>query len=75
MCIRDRYNYVNIALSPLVNIAQSFGGFVLIMFLMCFFYSFGLSSWILVPVYYTVGINAIAENAKLVAAGLSLIHI
>ena len=65
----DLYNYVNIALSPLVNIAQSFGGFVLIMFLMCFFYSFGLSSWILVPVYYTVGINAIAENAKLVAAG------
>lgn len=65
----DLYNYVNIALSPLVNIAQSFGGFVLIMFLMCFFYSFGLSSWILVPIYYTVGINAIAENAKLVAAG------
>lgn len=65
----DLYNYVSIAISPLINIAQSFGGFVLIMFLMCFFYSFGLSPWILTPVYYTVGMQAIAENAKLVAAG------
>ncbi len=65
----DLYNYVNIALSPLVNIAQSFAGFVLIMFLMCFFYSFGLSPWLLTPVYYTVGMQALAENAKAVAEG------
>lgn len=65
----DLYNYVSLALSPLINIAQSFAGFVLIMFLMCFFYSFGLSPWLLTPVYVTVGMQAIAENAKLVAAG------
>lgn len=65
----DLYAYINVAVSPLINIAQSFGGFVLIMFLMCFFYSFGLSPWILTPVYYTVGVQAIAENAKMVAEG------
>ena len=66
----DLYNLVNIALSPLVNIAQSFGGFVLIMFLMCFFYSFGLSPWLLTPIYYSVGLQAIAVNAENVAKGM-----
>jgi len=67
----DLYKLVNIALSPLVNIAQSFGGFVLIMFLMFFFYSFGLSPWLLTPIYYSVGLQAIAINADNVAKGMN----
>lgn len=65
----DVYALVNTALSPLVNIAQSLPGIVLIMFLMAFFYSFGLSPWLLTPIYYTVGMDAIAKNAAAVAAG------
>ena len=70
VCGLDLYYLVNLALSPLVNIAQSFGGFVLIMFLMCFFYSFGLSPWLLTPVYYSIGVQAIAINAENVAKGM-----
>lgn len=65
----DLYEIVNVMISPLVNIAQSLFGFILINFLMAFFYSFGLSPWLLTPVYYTVGMDAIAKNAAAVAAG------
>ncbi|MBQ5443980.1 MAG: PTS sugar transporter subunit IIC [Erysipelotrichaceae bacterium] len=65
----DLYAIVNTILSPLVNIAQSLFGFVFISFLMAFFYSFGMSPWFLTPVYYTVGMDAIAKNAAAVAAG------
>lgn len=65
----DLYNLISIAISPLINIAQSCFGLTFIMFLMAFFYSFGLSPWLLTPVYYTVGMDAIAKNAAAVAAG------
>lgn len=65
----DIYALVNTAISPLINIAQSCFGITFIMFLMAFFYSFGLSPWLLTPVYYTVGMDAIAKNAAAVAAG------
>ena len=65
----DLYEIVNTLVSPLINIAQSLFGFTLINFLMAFFYSFGLSPWLLTPVYYTVGMDAIAKNAAAVAAG------
>ncbi|MCR4855884.1 MAG: PTS transporter subunit EIIC, partial [Erysipelotrichaceae bacterium] len=65
----DLYEIVNVMVSPLINIAQSLFGFTLINFLMAFFYSFGLSPWLLTPVYYTVGMDAIAKNAAAVAAG------
>ena len=65
----DLYNIVNTMVSPLINIAQSCFGMAFIMFLMAFFYSFGLSPWLLTPVYYTVGMDAIAKNAAAVAAG------
>ncbi|MCR4633079.1 MAG: PTS transporter subunit EIIC [Erysipelotrichaceae bacterium] len=65
----DLYAIVNLLISPLVNVAQSLFGFVFISFLMAFFYSFGMSPWFLTPVYYTVGLDAIARNAAAVAAG------
>ncbi len=65
----DLYAIVNLLISPLVNVAQSLFGFVFISFLMAFFYSFGMSPWFLTPVYYTVGMDAIAKNAAAVAAG------
>ena len=65
----DLYAIVNLLISPLVNVAQSLFGFVFICFLMAFFYSFGMSPWFLTPVYYTVGMDAIAKNAAAVAAG------
>lgn len=69
------YSFINIALSPLINIAQSFGGFVLIIFLISFFYTFGLSTALLAPVFYTVWFQGIAVNAENVAKGLSATYI
>lgn len=65
----DVYNIISMLLSPLLTIAQSLFGITLIMFLMAFFYSFGLSPWLLTPIYYTVGMDAIAKNAAAIAAG------
>lgn len=65
----DVYNIISTLLSPLLSIAQSLPGITLIMFLMAFFYSFGLSPWLLTPVYYTVGMDAIAKNAAAIAGG------
>lgn len=65
----DIYAIINTMISPLLSIAQSLPGITLIMFLMAFFYSFGLSPWLLTPVYYTVGMDAIAKNAAAIAAG------
>ncbi len=65
----DLYAIIDVMVSPLVKIAQSLFGFVFISFLMAFFYSFGMSPWFLTPVYYTVGMDAIAKNAAAVSAG------
>lgn len=65
----DLYAWISALVSPLVNIAQSLFGMTFIMFLMAFFYSFGISPWLLNPVYYTVGLDAISKNAQAVAAG------
>lgn len=65
----DIYNIISILVSPLIRIIQSCFGMTLLVFLMSFFYSFGISPWLLNPVYYTVGLDALARNAAAVAAG------
>jgi PTS system cellobiose-specific IIC component len=54
---------------PLVSIAQSFWGFVLLYFVSAFLYSFGMSAWILFPLVYPLQLQGIQENAELAAAG------
>lgn len=62
--------------TPLVNLGGSFFGFVIIIFLgYSFLYSFGISSWIIYPVEMAIALPAIAENAKMVAAGHAPTHI
>ena len=65
----DMYAIISLIVSPLINIAQSCFGMTLIVFLMAFLYSFGISPWIMQPVYYPVGLDALAKNAAAVAAG------
>lgn len=54
---------------PLQNFALSPFGFVLILFIYCFIYSMGISSWILVPVVSPILLNAAQINGQLVEAG------
>ncbi|MFF3494547.1 PTS sugar transporter subunit IIC [Streptomyces sp. NPDC002795] len=61
--------------SPLTSIAESFPGFVLLCFLPLFFYSFGISGWVTMPLSFPLWMTAIQENADAVAAGGSATNI
>lgn len=50
-------------------------GFVLVCFLPVLLYSFGISSWIITPITFTICLGAIAANAEAVAAGLPATNI
>jgi Phosphotransferase system cellobiose-specific component IIC len=65
------YGMIYLILSPLVNVSQSLWGFVLIIFLQAFLYSFGISSWVLEPLYVPIGLQAIGQNAANLAHGIA----
>lgn len=58
----DLYDLILKAFEPVTMIAQSFAGFVFISFLGIFFYSFGISAWILYPIIFPIWLEAIQEN-------------
>ncbi|MDR1469113.1 MAG: PTS transporter subunit EIIC [Spirochaetaceae bacterium] len=60
---------------PLTTIAESFAGFVLIYFIMCFLYSLGISTWIYYAVLHPIMLSGIAANMEAVAAGLPATNI
>jgi PTS system cellobiose-specific IIC component len=60
---------------PLTAIAESFAGFVLTYFIMCFLYSMGISTWIYFAVLNPIMLSGIAANMQAVAAGLPATHI
>ncbi|WP_339321765.1 PTS transporter subunit EIIC [Paenibacillus sp. FSL W8-0194] len=63
------------AFEPLNAVGQSLIGFVLFNFIGVVLYSFGVSPWVLMPIWYTIWIPAIEENASLVAKGLDPVNI
>lgn len=65
----DLYNAVLAIFMPLSQFIQSPFGFILIMFIYCFLYSMGISSWVLTPVTSPVFLAAITTNIALVQAG------
>lgn len=65
----DLYNIVLSIFMPLSNMVESPVGFILIMFIYCFLYSMGISSWVLTPVTSPVFLAAITANIALVKAG------
>lgn len=67
----DLYNFIVNIFKPLSGALQTLPGFMLIMVIFCFFYSMGISSWVFTPIVTPLLIQAVNENAKLVAAGKS----
>jgi PTS system cellobiose-specific IIC component len=65
----DLFNVINAIFKPLTAGAQTFPGFVFFSFLGVFFYSFGISAWVLYPILYGVWVQGIQQNANLAAAG------
>lgn len=65
----DIYTIIIAIFLPLQKFAQTWYGFTTIMFIYCFIYSMGISSWVMTPVTQPIKLAAIAANLQLVAAG------
>ena len=63
------YQIILAIFMPLQNFLQTWYGFTFFMFLTCFIYSMGISSWVLTPVNEPVKLAAITANLGMVAAG------
>jgi PTS system cellobiose-specific IIC component len=71
----DLFTFIQGLFQPLTLIAESFGGFVLIYFIMCFLYSMGISTWIYYGILTPIMLTGIQANMDAVAAGLPATHI
>lgn len=69
----DVYNTIVSIFMPLQNFADTWYGLTIILFLHCFIYSMGISTWVLTPVTEPVKLAFIAENLALVAAGTATV--
>lgn len=67
------YQIVSSIFMPLQTVMNTWYGFILINFLICFIYSMGISSWVLTPVTEPVKLAGIAANIAMVAAGTATV--
>ena len=58
-------------ISPISSFAQSFWGFLLVVLMVLFFYSFGISAWILYPLMSLIWMEGQSANEALIAQGLA----
>ena len=65
----DLYSIAVNIFMPLQGIANTWYGFTLIIFIYCFIYSMGISSWVLTPVAEPIKLATIAANLALIASG------
>ncbi|ACT03720.1 PTS sugar transporter subunit IIC [Paenibacillus sp. JDR-2] len=71
----DIFEMIVSVFDPLNAISQSLLGFVLFNFIGVVLFSFGVSPWVMSPLWYAIWFPAIEENAALVAKGLDPINI
>lgn len=71
----DIFELIVSVFEPLNKISQSLAGFVLFNFIGVVLYSFGVSPWVMTPIFYSIWIPAIEQNAALVAQGLEPVNI
>jgi PTS system cellobiose-specific IIC component len=69
----DLYNIVLAIFMPLSKFIESPIGFIAIMFIYCFLYSMGISSWVLTPVTSPVFLAAITANIAFAKAGTATV--
>jgi cellobiose PTS system EIIC component len=67
----DLYDLIIKVFEPVTAIAQSFSGFVFITFLGVFFYSFGISAWVLYPIIFPIMLEGIQQNIDGVAQNIN----
>lgn len=67
----DIYNIILSIFMPLAGLMETFWGFIFLMFLHCFLYSMGISSWVLTPVTTPVYLTAITANMAIIAGEMT----
>ncbi|WP_411551535.1 PTS sugar transporter subunit IIC [Paenibacillus lautus] len=71
----DIFGLIVSIFEPINAMGQSLFGFIMFNFIGVVLYSFGVSPWVLMPIWYAIWIPAIEENAALVAQGLEPVNI
>ena len=66
----DLIEAIRALLLPISTFSQSFGGFILVVTLILFMYSFGISAWIIYPLLSLIWMEGQNANLALVAQGL-----
>lgn len=69
----DLYNIILSIFMPLSKIIESPVGFVVLMFIGCFLYSMGISTWVLTPITSPVFLAAITANVAMAKAGTATV--
>jgi PTS system cellobiose-specific IIC component len=69
------FSFIQGLFKPLVGVAESFPGFVLIYFIICFMYSMGISTWLFDPITVPIMLAGIQANIDMVAQGQAPIHV
>ena len=67
----NMYDFIVNLFAPIMNIAQSWPGMVLLYLIPTILYSMGISGWVFQPILGPVTLVAISANAEAVAAGLA----
>lgn len=67
----DLIEAIRALLLPISAFSQSFGGFILVVGLILFMYSFGISAWIIYPLLSLIWMEGQNANLALVAQGLA----
>ena len=65
----DVYGIISGLFMPLQSFANTWYGMTIILFLYCFIYSMGISTWVLTPMSEPIKLQAITANLAMVAAG------
>lgn len=71
----DIFGLIVKVFEPINAVGQSMFGFILFNFIGVVLYSFGVSPWVLMPIWYAIWIPAIEQNAALVAQGQAPVNI
>jgi PTS system cellobiose-specific IIC component len=66
----DIYNIILSIFMPIAGFMETPYGFTLILFILCFLYSMGISGWIVNPVTQPIWLAAITSNVALAASGI-----
>lgn len=71
----DIFDLIVSAFEPVNALGQTLWGFLLFNMIGVALYSFGVSPWVIIPIFYAIWIPAIEQNAALVAQGLEPVNI